>query len=241
MTGGGTAVLAAVCAGTAAALWVGPRPRLARLGLRRREQPPEPGEPPAVRFRLTVVVLTATVLAVLVGGGSGWVVGVLAGVGLERWTARAEPRADRDRARRREAALPGAVDLLVACLRAGASQVSAVAAVITAVPPDLADDLRGVVVRIERGATPAEAWSASSTDLQGVARVLRRSGETGAPAADLLAGLADELRARRRARWLDDARGLGVRATGPLGLCFLPGFTLLGVIPVVVGLATSLW
>jgi hypothetical protein len=35
------------------------------------------------------------------------------------------------------------------------------------------------------------------------------------------------------------ARSAGVRAVAPLGLCFLPAFVLVGVVPTVVGLATA--
>lgn len=237
----GSTVLAAAAAATAAALWLPAAPSLARVRVPDPEDAARARDPAAVRFRVAAVVLAGLMLGLLVGGPTGWVLGAGAAVGLERWTARAQPRAERDRVRRREAALPGAVDLMVACLRSGATHRAAVTAVLPTVPADLADELRAVVVRVERGATQAEAWAAAAADLQGVARVLQRSEVTGAPAADLLAALAVELRARRRARWLDDARRLGVRATGPLGLCFLPGFTLLGVVPVVIGLATGLW
>jgi hypothetical protein len=36
------------------------------------------------------------------------------------------------------------------------------------------------------------------------------------------------------------ARGVGVRAAVPLGLCLLPSFVLLGVVPLVVSLLQSL-
>jgi pilus assembly protein TadC len=50
---------------------------------------------------------------------------------------------------------------------------------------------------------------------------------------------ADE---RERARWdaLERARRAGVQAVGPLAACFLPAFVLVGVLPVVVGVARSL-
>lgn len=203
---------------------------------------PEAAErsPLTLRARRPAALLAGLGLALVVGGTTGWLAGAAAAVALDRWTARAAPRAERDRTRRRQAALPGVVDLLVACLRAGAGIPAAVAAVVPAAPPDLAGELRGVVDRMARGATPAEAWAAAP-DLRAVARVLERSAVTGAPAAELLDALAVDLRQRRRAEWLDQAGRLGVKAAAPLGLCFLPGFALLGVAPVVVGLAGQLW
>jgi hypothetical protein len=52
--------------------------------------------------------------------------------------------------------------------------------------------------------------------------------------------LAAEVRAERRSAAEQAARRVGVLAVAPLGLCFLPAFLLLGVVPVVVGLAGPL-
>ncbi|MDQ1599214.1 MAG: hypothetical protein QOD68_688, partial [Actinomycetota bacterium] len=69
---------------------------------------------------------------------------------------------------------------------------------------------------------------------------LARATATGAP----LAGSVREVAAdeRERARWdaLERARRAGVHAVGPLAACFLPAFVLVGVVPVVVGVAQSL-
>ena len=52
--------------------------------------------------------------------------------------------------------------------------------------------------------------------------------------------LADELADRSRASVEERARGVGVKAAVPLGLCLLPSFVLLGVVPLVVSLLQSL-
>jgi Flp pilus assembly protein TadB len=72
------------------------------------------------------------------------------------------------------------------------------------------------------------------------ARALARAAEGGAPVADAVARLAVEARAVRRAGGEQAARRAGVLAVAPLGLCFLPAFVLLGVVPVVAGLAAPL-
>jgi hypothetical protein len=71
-------------------------------------------------------------------------------------------------------------------------------------------------------------------------RALARATTTGAPLAAGVRELAAEM--RERARWaaLEQARRAGVRAVGPLAACFLPAFVLLGVVPVVAGVAASL-
>jgi pilus assembly protein TadC len=52
--------------------------------------------------------------------------------------------------------------------------------------------------------------------------------------------LADELARSARAEVEDRARAVGVKAAVPLGLCLLPSFLLIGVVPLVAGLLRSL-
>jgi Flp pilus assembly protein TadB len=189
-----------------------------------------------------VAVAGAAALGWSVGGLLGWLVAAIAGWALVGWLRRAEPPAVREDRRTRAAALPSVVDLMVACLRAGASQQEAVATVAAAASGSLRLDLERVARRLAHGAAPDAAWSLrEAPDLLRLSRVLGRSAATGAPAADLLDAVAGDLRAERREAWLADARLLGTRTAAPLGLCFLPGFVLLGVVPTVVGLAGQLW
>jgi hypothetical protein len=53
--------------------------------------------------------------------------------------------------------------------------------------------------------------------------------------ADAMARLAGDLRRDARARVEGRARAVGVKAAVPLGLCMLPAFVLLGVVPLVAG------
>ena len=55
-----------------------------------------------------------------------------------------------------------------------------------------------------------------------------------------VAQLADDLRLATRQRADTRARTIEVRAAAPLGLCFLPAFVLLGVVPMAAGLFASL-
>ena len=52
--------------------------------------------------------------------------------------------------------------------------------------------------------------------------------------------LAEELRERARADVEARARSIEVKAAAPLGLCLLPAFVVLGVVPMVVGVFTSM-
>jgi pilus assembly protein TadC len=52
--------------------------------------------------------------------------------------------------------------------------------------------------------------------------------------------LADELDRRARLQVEERARAVGVKAAVPLGLCLLPSFLLIGVVPLVAALLRSL-
>ncbi len=74
----------------------------------------------------------------------------------------------------------------------------------------------------------------------GIRQGLRFATSTGAPSAALLHAHAAQLR-RRHNRDIDRrAAALGVQLVLPLGLCSLPAFICLGVVPVVLGLLPAL-
>jgi pilus assembly protein TadC len=146
--------------------------------------------------------------------------------------------------------LPRAADLMATCLQAGLAPAEAVALVSEVVGGPLRDLLLPVAAAIRLGVDPAHAWaeladadqrpsrtSASGEAPRRLARAFARAAATGAPLADTLTTVADD--ERERLRWAAEAaaRRAGVRAVGPLAVCFLPAFLLLGVVPVVVGVA----
>lgn len=131
---------------------------------------------------------------------------------------------------------------LAVCLEAGLPVAAAVGAAATAtLPGRTGDALRRVAGLLELGADPARAWSAAQEvpQLAAFARAAGRSAGTGAA----LARAARTEGSRVRADLADDAEAraqrAGVLVAGPLGLCFLPAFLVLGVAPVVIGLATE--
>jgi Flp pilus assembly protein TadB len=187
--------------------------------------------------------LGAVGAAVVLGGVSGLVVGTLVAVVAYGLLRRLEPRAVRRRRERMAADLPTAVDLLGACLAAGRPPGQALPVVARAVGGPLARDLDVVTVRLDLGADPVGVWrdvARREGALAPLARTMARSLETGAPMADGLALLADDLRRRRRAALEQRARSVGVQAAAPLGLCFLPAFVLIGIVPSVVSAFSSL-
>ncbi|MGN6303104.1 MAG: hypothetical protein ACTHN8_18635 [Angustibacter sp.] len=116
------------------------------------------------------------------------------------------------------------IDLVVAALAAGLPAPAAVAAA--------------------RSAATAAATYPSASPVQplpaAIAQAFGLAERTGASAAELLRRAAADERSARRAAVAVAASRLGVRLVVPLGLTVLPAFVLLGVAPVVIGLAQQL-
>ncbi len=173
-------------------------------------------------------------------GGTFWAVVATGSVLGACWLVAGRDAAVATRTRTAEsAALPSAADLLVVCLASGASPEDSLALVAAAVGPPLASRLEQVSAALRLGAQPAEAWASADPQdpLAPLRRAFARAADTGAPLADTVAGVADDQRQRHRWRAQAAARRAGVLAVGPLVLCFLPAFVLLGVVPIVLGIA----
>lgn len=184
-------------------------------------------------------------IAVLVGLPAGLFVGLVVAVAGPALLSRLEPAAVRRGREQLTADLPLALDLLAACLAGGAALPAAADAVAGAVRGPCGVRLERVTAALAVGSSPGEAWSALAggqpdDPLAPAARVLARAAEGGTPAASAAARLAAEARAVSQAAGSEAARRLGVVVVVPLGLCFLPAFVLLGIVPAVAGLAGPL-
>ncbi|WP_327049134.1 type II secretion system F family protein [Microbispora sp. NBC_01189] len=201
------------------------------------------GRPPArespSRRGAAVALPVGFALFLLVGGAPGLVAAAAAASGVFIAVRRREPAEVRRRRARMEAELPLAVDLIVACLRAGQPMSGAVETTAAAMPGPVGERLTWVGAQMRLGAAPEDAWAALSAEpsLAALSRAMVRAARSGAPVADLLTRLADDARRTARATASAAARRVGVHAVAPLGLCFLPAFVFLGVIPMVAGLA----
>ena len=71
-------------------------------------------------------------------------------------------------------------------------------------------------------------------------RLARRSSASGIALAEAVAALAAQCRQDAAHMASATAERAGVLIAGPLGLCFLPAFVCLGIVPVVAGLAGDL-
>ncbi|MBM7474917.1 type II secretion system F family protein [Curtobacterium herbarum] len=76
-------------------------------------------------------------------------------------------------------------------------------------------------------------------DRQRLAETLALADQAGVPAAGLLRAAAVDRRADAAAESLVRAERLGVRLVLPLGVCVLPAFVCVGVVPVVLGILSS--
>jgi Flp pilus assembly protein TadB len=257
-----SAFVAVLCAGLAGFLWPRRRPLAAgrliglldgdTLATHDRRSLPAPearddrertaiDERRPVLTRRGVAVLAGMAVAVLFGGLIGLLAGAGVGVACARLLARLEPREVKERRTRLVADLPIAVDLMAACLRGGSSWVESVEAVATALGGPLGTELHWVAAQIRLGADPVATWLtlAAEPALARLARAAARASDSGSALAPTLAGLARDQRRAARAEASARAQVAGARAVAPLGLCFLPAFVLIGIVPAVVGIATQ--
>ena len=87
-------------------------------------------------------------------------------------------------------------------------------------------------------ASPAEGADAAS---EALARLARRSAASGSALAQGVADLAEQSRQEATHAAAAAAERASVLIAGPLGLCFLPAFICLGIVPVVAGLADDVF
>jgi Flp pilus assembly protein TadB len=203
--------------------------------------PPEaagaaPDPATSARRRRLLAAVAGLAAGLLVGGSWGLVTAAGAALGVERLLRRGSGDG-RDEATALTRDLPGACDLIAVCLAAGTPVGVALAAVGTALPPPLGPHLRQVAALQRLGAEPRRAWADVPPELAALGRVHVRAGESGAAAAPGLRALAADSRAAARAATEMAVHRAGVWILAPLGVCFLPAFLCLGVVPLVLGIA----
>lgn len=132
------------------------------------------------------------------------------------------------------------LDLLEVAVASGAALPRAVQAVGDAVGGDDGAALAAAARALVLGAGWSAAWSAVPPGLAPVADCLADSWSAGAAPGPRLRAAADEVNRDRRRTSREAAGRLGTRLVLPLGLCLLPAFVLLGLVPVVVSLAGGL-
>jgi Flp pilus assembly protein TadB len=191
--------------------------------------------------RLASLGATGAVLVVL----PGWYavpVAALAGWLVWRQSRGWEDREVRRRRARLAADVQHVVDLLSAAVSAGASPAHALHEVASLCDDVTAETLLHWSRRLRWGSEPGEVWAdmAAHDELGALGQALLRSATSGAPVSASLVRLAEDERARHRGAVEARVRQIEVKASAPLGLCLLPAFVLLGIVPLVAGAVSGL-
>ncbi len=156
------------------------------------------------------------------------------------------PRASRKPLRGNDPlAVASSLDVLAVCLAAGMAVSTAAAATAASAPPLLARVLRRAADLLALGADPAVAWNAPPVcrPARSTRRPTRCCGWRGGHRCRAWHWPKRCRRSPTQCRQdaahtaAAAAERAGVLIAGPLGLCFLPAFVCLGIIPVVAGLA----
>ncbi len=134
------------------------------------------------------------------------------------------------------------LELVAAMLDAGAGIGRSLELVAASAAPSYRDSLRPVVSALAIGADWETAWRSSAVRSSGVLELrdaLGFAALTGAPSSAILYAQAARLRRERFRAAEKRAATLGVKLVVPLGLCSLPAFICLGVVPVLLALVPS--
>ncbi len=130
--------------------------------------------------------------------------------------------------------------VMASALRSGASLLRALDVVAGSAGNEQGGQLRAFAVRVRWGASWAQAAGHASAALRPMLLALAPAWEVGANADAALTMLADEHRRDRQAAARTRAARLAVHLVLPLGLCFLPAFVCLGLVPLIMAFGGGL-
>lgn len=155
--------------------------------------------------------------------------------------ARRLPQPPKQRpARRRPLDEAMVIDLAGALISSGAAIPVALESLGQCLPPGPeAQEVATAGKALLLGASWEEAWG-TEPRLSRLSTALEPAWHDGAPPVVLLQRAAGAVRARRMKDAQEAAGRLSVRLVLPLGLCFLPAFFLIGVVPIVISLGMKL-
>jgi len=196
-------------------------------------------DPDAVAGRKVIGALAGASAGAAAGGHRWLIAAAILTVGGWRWPDLALAR--REEAHRRAVlrALPDTLDVVAACVRAGASVGRAFSLAAEPEVSPLGGAMRETVAALDHGIPRDEAYEilcrrARAPEVRTIVNALRRSERLGTSVSSTLVVLAHDMRERRRAAAEEEARGAPVRMLFPVIVCFLPAFVLLTIVPVVV-------
>ena len=215
-------------------------PRRSRRRLSSRPRPPRQ-HTLTPRAAASGLVVTGLVLFVAVGPAAVLLVGALLAVSLGLRFAAGRRRCAGAATSGYDPAL--ALDVHAAAMASGALPSTALLAVARALPGPASARLAQAATGLALGVEPRRVWAelaAAVPTLTAAAQACARASTSGAAVADELFRLAAAARTDRQVRQRRQLQRAGVWLVLPLGLCFLPAFVLLAVVPVVLAAVPTL-
>ncbi|WP_442544761.1 type II secretion system F family protein [Arthrobacter sp. KN11-1C] len=138
--------------------------------------------------------------------------------------------------------VPMILELVAAMLDSGAGLGRSLELIAGCASPQLSRSLRTVVAALEIGTDWETAWRSSGqqcAEARKLKDALAFAALTGAPSSAILYAQAARLRREQFRMAEKRAAALGVKLVIPLGLCSLPAFICLGVVPVLLAMLPS--
>lgn len=170
-------------------------------------------------FRLVSVTLAALVL-----------------FGLVPWLEQRPGRVEDDL---REQQFPEFLDLFQMCLAAGLSVADSFLRIERHINGQLSNDVTRVTELYRLGSPIGDALESVAQKHSvwiRLSEIVQRSAQTGASIQGSVLVISQYLRATQEVQSISRIRALAVKCTLPLGLCFLPAFILLSIVPVIASL-----
>lgn len=136
--------------------------------------------------------------------------------------------------------LPVLLDLLISAARTGADIPRALTATGDAVRGGDGAALRRAGRALVLGSDWEEAWRDAPPRLLALAEGMRPAWDHGSSIEAVLRVAGEAIRQEQTGRARTAAARLGVRLVLPLGLCFLPAFVLIGLVPILLSIGTGM-
>lgn len=226
----------ALLASIATWLWFGPcaTRRLIALDERRASV----RKPSASHLAMAAVPVAGLML---IGGLAGLIVGMALAPVVGRVVGQLSSTTSRRHEREVLEQLPTALDLMSAALAVGRPPIDAFTMTAHASDAPLGPELRKIAHRLAVSSDHSVVWSGlEGTALSPVARAFIRAETAGIPIAAVVSTTGEELRRARRSERRSAGARVAVSTTAPLGLCFLPSFFLVAVVPALFSMFTNL-
>lgn len=144
----------------------------------------------------------------------------------------------------REQLFPEFLDLFQMCLAAGLGVADSFIRIERHIKGQLSTDVTRMTELYRLGSPIGDALEIVALEhlvWTRLSEIVQRSAQTGASIHGSVLVISQYLRATQEAQSISKIRALAVKCTLPLGLCFLPAFILLSIVPVVASLFGTLF